>query len=101
MSDAREILHQLRHDTEAELGWIDEDCVMSRDRYYETILHLIEALDVVDAPYPIDVFPDLQQSEQIFAVMRAINPFATEQFYSETARARGEAARRLLEERAR
>jgi hypothetical protein len=98
---AHDLLRKLRHDTECELGWIENDCLLSRDAYYEGILVLIEALDIVDSPYPVEVFPDLQNRAQVFAAMRAINQFATEQFYAETARARGTAMRSLIEERTR
>ena len=98
---APDLLRRLRHDTECELGWLDEDCVMDRTSYYEAICVLIEAFDIVDSPYPIEVFPDLQKREEVFAAMREINQFATEQFYSETARARATAARSLIEERLR
>src|SRR5512146_1569951 len=99
-SDAA-LLHRLRHDTDVELGWIEGDCLLSRDRYYEAILALLGALDVVDAPYPIGVFPDLQKREEVFAAMREINQYATEQFYAEVARQRGHAARSLIAERTR
>lgn len=55
------------------------------------------ALRSVDEPYPIDIFPDLQERDEVFAAMREINRYATEQFYGEIARQRGAAARSYLE----
>ena len=55
-----------------------------------------EAVALIDSPYPIGVFPDLQERDAVFAAMRAVNKFATEQFYAETARQRGEAVRQAL-----
>ncbi len=56
------------------------------------------ALRSVDEPYPIDIFPDLQEKDSVFAAMREVNRYATEQFASEIARQRGVAARSYLED---
>lgn len=63
----------------------------------EDVLLLMEALDLVDTPYPLKVFPDLKRQDEVFAAMRAVNEYATEQFYAQTARQRGQAARDYIE----
>ncbi|HET6916938.1 MAG TPA: hypothetical protein VFH56_12680 [Acidimicrobiales bacterium] len=90
---AASVIEQLRHDTEVELGEREGDCLMPRDAYYEAVANLIQAVESIDAPYPIEVFPDLQKRDEVFAAMREVNRYATEQFYAEVARARGVAAR--------
>lgn len=54
------------------------------------------ALRSVDEPYPIDIFPDLQEKDAVFAAMREVNRYATEQFHSEVSRQRGAAVRSYL-----
>lgn len=58
-----------------------------------------EALDLVDTPYPIEVFPERtdEQRDAIFAAMRAVDKYATEWFYAHVARERGRVAREWIE----
>lgn len=59
-----------------------------------------EALDLVDSPYPIEVFPERTDDERdaIFAAMRTVDKYATEWFYAHVARDRGRVARKSLDE---
>lgn len=62
----------------------------------EEIEDLQSALSLVDEPYPIEVFPALKDPDAVFAAMRSVNKYATEQFWAECARQRGEVARSHL-----
>jgi hypothetical protein len=42
------------------------------------------------------LFPDLQQQDEVFVAMRAVNRYATEQFWAMCARQRGQVVRELL-----
>lgn len=75
---------------------VDRDLAERALALVAEIQRLRDALDSVDAPYPIDVFPDLQERDAVFAAMRAVNRYATEQFAAEIARQRGKAARALM-----
>lgn len=63
----------------------------------DTIELLWEAINLVDDPYPLQVFPDLQEQDAVFAAMREVNKYATEQFFAETARQRGKTVREYVE----
>lgn len=54
-----------------------------------------EAIDLVDTPYPLEVFPERtdEQRDAIFAAMRSVDKYATEWFYAHVARERGRVAR--------
>jgi hypothetical protein len=70
--------------------------VVLREAAEARVVGLTEALASVDEPYPIDIFPDLQERDEVYAAMRSVNEYATEQFYAEVARDRGRVARAVL-----
>ena len=81
-------------------GWVDpSEAKELRERVAALQAQLEayeEAVALIDSPYPIGVFPDLQDKEAVFAAMREVNVYATEQFFAETARQRGRVVRDVL-----
>lgn len=80
-----------------------DECGYGDDRCH---VHLLQderdrlrlAVRSIDEPYPVEVFPDLREREAVFAAMREVNRYATEQFHAEVARQRGKAARTYLQD---
>lgn len=63
----------------------------------DTIELLWAAICLVDDPYPLQVFPDLEQRDEVFSAMRSVNKYATEQFHAEVSRQRGKVAREYVD----
>ena len=81
--------------------WKDAEAMRTKERNKAEAERdrAITALDLVDLPYPIEVFPERpdERRDAIFAAMRAVNKYATEWFYAHVARERGRVAREAIQ----
>lgn len=80
------------------LGEAYEEAEAELETATARVVELEAALDLVDTPYPLDVFPERtdEQRDAIFAAMRDVDKYATEWFYAHVARERGRVAREAL-----
>lgn len=81
--------------------WKDAEAMRTKERNKAETERdrAITALDLVNLPYPIEVFPERpdERRDAIFAAMRTVNKYATEWFYAHVARERGRVAREAIQ----